>query len=346
MFQLLIICSLSCILSAHSAVRTNSNEVTDFYDKNLESKSDFFDNYHGENNRAVESIKAGSNHEMLEGYAERDSKAAHLSDIRAVELEGQGRHARNSEEYSFYDENELEPNWSKAGNRMHKEDADELASATARLFTDLMDKLRELGLTDCKSVKGDKVKEPIYMIDIKREPQRNTEYDQFFCEELKNRYSCSDTLKLRCSRRGIKWGPWQNKVITFDGHFIYHNAKNWGYAQKWKRCRWGWHITPYHPPRYGKRSGGVQVDSSLTPDQIILSARQFIANQIGAKLEQVGVVTFPSSGGAGRGYGATHAIGERWRIVFDKYDFGYQFREGNPICTKWVEDWTETCRLR
>lgn len=345
MFKLILLSSLFLTLNAYPAVRTNVNEVTDFYDRNLESKDDFFDNYHGANQRAIDAIKSGSSHEMIEGHKERESKAAHLSDIRAVELEGQGRHARASKEYRFYDENELEPNWSKAGNKMHKEDADEIAGATAHLFTDLMDKLRELGLADCKSVKGERVKEPIYMIDIKREQQRNTEYDQHFCEEPKNRYSCSDSLKLRCSKRGIKWGPWQNKVITFDGHFIYHNAKNWGYARKWKRCRWGWHITPYHPrPRlFGS---AVQVDSPLTPDQIILSARQFIARQIGARIEQIGNVTFPNYGGAGRGYGATHATGERWRIVFDKYDFGYQFREGNPICTKWAEDWTETCRLR
>lgn len=317
----LYLCYLLLSMSADAAVRTNVNALTDFYEKNIEAKERFFGKFHDENNRAVESIKSGSNHEMLEGYETRENMAASLRDIRAVELEGLGRHASSSEEYRFYDENELEPNWSKAGNRMHKEDAEEIALATSNLFADLMDKLRELGLVDCKSKKGPKVKEPVYMIEVKREEQSNTEYDQFFCEELKNSYSCNDTLKLRCSEQGMKWGPWQYKEIDIPGNIVYHGAKHLGYAVHWKKKRNGWHLSD--------NSAGWRV---------------FLANYLKIPLEQIhDTVSLPVGA---RGIGGTYPVYEDWRVVFDYYRFGYHFRTGALICTVWSEDWLESCRLR
>ena len=84
-------------------------------------------------------------------------------------------------------------------------------------------------------------------IDIKKEDQKNTEYDQLFCEEPRNQYSCNDSVSLSCKRIGIRYTNPEPRTIRFNGHTLHNNKMNWGFAVHWKTKRWGWHITPYHP---------------------------------------------------------------------------------------------------
>ena len=148
------------------------------------------------------------------------------------------RAKRASKEYQFYDENELEPDYTKPGNRLHKEDSNDIVSSTddtmSKIGSNFMAKLNSEGF-DCKTVKGSVVKEPTYYIEIKRENQKNTEYDQIFCEEPRNTYNCNDTATLNCARRGKRWNPWQYREIDIGGYEIYHQAKHLGYSIKWKR---------------------------------------------------------------------------------------------------------------
>ena len=206
-------------------------------------------------------------------------------------------------------------------NKIYKLDAEEIADATDKTIGDLVSKLKEFGV-DCKTVKGSVQKEPVYYIDIKREQQKNVEYDQFFCEEPRNTYNCNNTLTTRCIRRGKRWHAWQDKTVRIDGDTIYRNANYLGYSIKWKRKRHGWHL---------------RQDSA--------GWRQFLSSHLNIPIEQIHEqIHFPDGA---RGVGsATHPVYERWRIVFDQYEFKYKYREGYEVCEQWEDTWNERCTLQ
>ena len=81
-----------------------------------------------------------------------------------------------------------------------------------KLGKDLQAKLSALGI-DCRQRKGSVQKDLTYHIEIKGTEHRNSEYERVFCEEPRNRYNCHDVLTVRCNKRGIQWGPWQDKTI-------------------------------------------------------------------------------------------------------------------------------------
>ena len=310
-----------CSSTAKAAPKTNINEVTSLFDDHIQGKDRLLNDLKGQMDSAVSGVKSKSGFEMIEGMSGAENKAAELSRIRATDLDNEGRRKRVSEEYRFYDENELEPDYTKPGNRLHKQDADDIARATGNVLGNLIAKLKDLNI-DCKTIKGPVQKEPVYYIDIKRENQRNTEYDQFFCQEPRNKYNCRDELKLRCERKGIKWNNWEQRSIKIDGDRIYREAQYLGYSIKWKKKRHGWHI---HQDSAGWRS--------------------FLSNYLNIPIEQIHeIITFPH-GARGVG-GSTHPVYERWRIVFDQYEFGYKYRDGYEVCEEWKEDWTERCILQ
>ena len=309
---------------AVSAIQTQINKVTDLFDKHIENKDTLLQSMKEQNENASERIKSGSGHEYIEGMGEAEGKARELNSIKESDLDNAGRQKRLSKEYRFYDENELEPDYTKPGNRMHKLDVGEIVEATERtmnrLGADLIDKLLSIGF-DCKTVKGAIHKEPTYYIEIQREERRNTEYDQFFCEEPRNQYSCIDSVSLKCVKRGMKWNPWQYREVQISGDTVYHGAKHLGHAIFWKKKRWGWHLN---------------FDSA--------GWRVFLSNHLGIPLERIHPqIHFPAGS---RGIGGTHPVYEQWRIVFDAYVFGYNYRDGHEICEQWSEDWTERCGLK
>lgn len=336
---LLIICGINVHIYAH--VRTNINEVTDLFDRNIEDKEGLFREMRGQNESAISLIGSKQAVGMIPGMDGVETEVSKLNSIKEIDFDSSGRSKRASEEFRFYDENELEPDYTKSGNRLHKRDADDIAAATGELMGDLMKKLKELNI-DCKTVKGPVVKEPTYYIDLKREEQRNTDYDQFFCEEPRNKYNCNDSVSLTCTRKGIGFGEWEARTIKFSGCMLHNEKMNWGWAVKWKNKRWGWHITPYHPRGFGD----YQVDSIWrnNPGAIIADARAYIAAKLGVSIEQIGGhVGFP---GSGRGIGNINGGFPRWRVVWDEYEFSYHFREAFDTCEEWKEDWTERCVLQ
>ena len=330
------------------AIQTQINKVTDLFDKHIEDKDALLQNMKQQNDNAMEQIKSRTHHDSIEGIDGAEGKANELNSIKETDLDDAGRQKRGSQEYQFYNENELEPDYTKPGNRMHKLDSDVIVTATEKTMrqigTDLMKRLIELGF-NCKTVKGAIHKDPTYYIDIKKEDQKNTEYDQLFCEEPRNQYSCNDSVSLSCKRIGIRYTNPEPRTIRFNGHTLHNNKMNWGFAVHWKTKRWGWHITPYHP---GKTIFGWpdQVDSCWrdNPAAIIADARAYIAATLGVSIEQIGEnVTFPASG---RGIGNITPVHCRWRVVWDEYEFGYTYREIYHVCEEWAEDWTERCMLK
>lgn len=168
---------------------------------------------------------------MIEGTKEKDQKERELNAISAYDLENAGRAARVSEEYRFYDENELEPDYTKPGNKLHKDDMDAIATSTSTLMGDLFAKLKEIDI-DCKTIKGPIQKDPVYYIDIKREAQKNTDFDQFFCEEPRNPYSCQDALSVQCKDQGFVPAGLRNVTGNMTHSISYNGVLTIGVNQE------------------------------------------------------------------------------------------------------------------
>jgi len=322
--SLIMIFQLVCI-DKSLAIQTNVNEVTDLFDKHIENKDALFDNLKAQNNNAINEINSKNGVNSIEGINQAEAKSAELKNIKETDLNNAGRGKRASEEYRFYDESELEPDYTKPGNSEHKLDSDEIIALTDKkmheIGIDFMAKLKEEGF-DCKTVKGSVVKEPVYYIETKKENQKNTEYDQIFCEEPRNTYNCNDTATLRCARRGKRWNSWQYREIDIGGYEIYHQANHLGYSIKWKRKRHGWHIV---------------LDSARW--------RAYLSQRLNIPLEQIHEQIHFPAGARGVG-GADNPVGERWRIVFDAYRFGYNYRDGYEVCEEWIEEWNERCYIK
>ena len=157
-----IIVLLAFTLSCNSpvlAVKTNVNEVNDLFDRHIENKDGLMRDLQEQREGAVRDIETGKGLQHIEGINEAEGKARELESIREVDLESSGRQKRASEEYRFYDDNELEPDYSKSGNIAHKQDCDEIVSQTGlsmkKLGSDFQTKLSAVGI-NCQKDKADK----------------------------------------------------------------------------------------------------------------------------------------------------------------------------------------------
>ena len=329
--------------------KTNVNEVNDLFDRHIENKSELMRNLQEQREEAVRDIETGKGLEYVEGINEAESKARELESIREVDLESSGRQKRASEEYRFYDENELEPDYSKPGNIAHKQDCDEIVSQTGlsmkKLGQDLQTKLSSLGI-DCRQSKGSTQKDLTYHIEINGTEHRNSEYEQVFCEEPRNRYNCQDVLTVRCHKRGIQWGPWQDKTIIIP----------------YQSIPWHWWIRSYFRPT------DTRVANSFNRFTINPVYHQeiaiYIASAIGVSLSQINVGTqditvthiwdtlYPgysqnvvSNTFRGGGIASGLSILSGLSVKASKVTFHYQYRSGSEICAEWVDEWDEVCGL-
>jgi len=187
--------------NAGAHVRTNVNEVTDLFESNIENKDQEFKDLQKNNDDALDNIRSETGFQFIQGMdKDVNGKISELNSIRDTDLDNAGRDKRYSDEYRFYDEGDFEPDYTKPGNRMHKEDAMTIAIGTRKKLDELLTELNKIGV-DCKTVKGPKQKEAQFFIDIHRAEQKNTEYDLFLCEEPRNQYQCDDSVALTCTRR-------------------------------------------------------------------------------------------------------------------------------------------------
>jgi len=351
MFSLVLLASCILIALANGEYRdpttmVNVNEQTDLFEKSVDDWSALKGELDKSKDNALSGVKASEGFEYLtdKNSEEVTQSAGSLSSIDATDL-----NARGSEELSK--SHLMQDIYVDFNRPLHKQsmvDAKKLARAQNKLMDNLLGKLKEIGV-DCKTVKGPMEKEPAYYLQIETTQHKDTVYNKTICEELRNSYNCTDSVALTCKRKGKGYGDWEDRVIRFNGHAIYAEKMNWGYAIKWKDSRWGWHISPYHPQR-GIFGWPDQVDSSWrdNPAAIIADARSYIAAKLQVSVEQIGEnVIFPSdNGGRGVEGGNITATGQRHRVVWDEYEFKYQFREAFDTCEEWTEDWTERCALK
>lgn len=155
-FLISLWCCSSLVLATG---KTNVNEVNDLFDRHIENKSELMRDLQEQQSGTVTQIQSGEGLQHIEGIGEAESTAKELGSIREVDLESSGRQKRASEEYSFYDKNELEPDYSKSGNIAHKQDCDEIVSQTGlsmkKLGSDFQTKLSAVGI-NCQKDKVDK----------------------------------------------------------------------------------------------------------------------------------------------------------------------------------------------
>lgn len=338
LMPIVIIASSGVEVNRH---QTNKNEITNFFDKEVEDRQgieQFLENSRKESEQGVVGKGAVQALEISEN--ELEGKTSELNSINTNSLESRGQEERAKEENNYYDQLEVDYNDHKIIN--HKKDIDKIADANERLMSRLIEGLRDLEI-DCKTVKGNVEIEPEYHLEIEKEHFKDVTYNQHICEELRNRYNCSDTLTLTCKVKGIQWGEWQDKEIHVPGAELINFGKEIFWIHRTApRCfeyKLSLHKAPY-----------TKENSNSAPDPYhVLSMREFLAAKHNATIDNI------STKMKGSWYGGIFSI-SGWNIggrglgskdySWNTYVINYQYREGNPACFDWQETWSEKCALK
>ncbi|WP_341758670.1 hypothetical protein [Candidatus Tisiphia endosymbiont of Ditula angustiorana] len=303
--------------------KTNINEVDPLFEKNI-------DNYQSWS-RQIEDSKAGFARGVensqglgdLVGHDKAESEADRLSSIEAGDLSNKGR--REAAKDPFY--NEIFVDYSRPGMMAHKQDAEMIANASGKMMDNLLGKLKDIGV-DCKTVKGNKEYDPQYFMELSRRDERakgDTIYDQYFCERLRNRYNCKDTLTVKCKRQGIKWEKSEPRTMTLSAGQLYNN--DWVYNDN---------VT------VSGKLDPVKVRHIKRSPDVMAEIRADIAKTINVDIEQIDPLLDIPKQGTGQFVEYVN-----WTNVkfWEKYIIGYRYREGTVTWFEWQEEWSETCGL-
>ncbi len=338
--MLLIAPLLAKATAENTVVRTNINPVNDFLDKEITDRQgleNLVENSKQQAQKGIESKQLIGDLSIVE--SELEGKASQLNAINANSLEAEGFNERNKEENRYY--NDFELDYSSAHLAEHKKDIDLIVDASSVLLAKLTDGLKELGI-DCKTVKGNKEIDPEYIIEVKKEQHKDTIYNKHICEELRNRYSCSDTLHLTCKKKGMEWGEWQDKEIHIPAADLFSFGKPiFWIDHTGKRC-FEYKLT------VGKTNFlGFDIPADA---EKVLWMREFLATKhAGSTIENI------SDQMSSSWYGGIFSI-DGWRYggrvvgykdhAWQTYLVKYQYRDGKPICVEWAEEWKEGCSLQ
>jgi hypothetical protein len=178
--------------------QTNVNPKTDLFEKEIEDYSTFRDHMGSLREQATQGIASPGNIELITDKTSDEIKAA-ASDLNGIKVND--LQVKGQEEVLRTDMMELHVDYTDPLIAGHQKDASRIAEASGVLLGKLTELFKEFGI-DCRTVKGNKVTQPEYYIDIKKEQVKDTVYTRTMCEELRNRYSCHDVLTTKCKRRG------------------------------------------------------------------------------------------------------------------------------------------------
>jgi hypothetical protein len=185
---------------ANLPVKTNKNKMTTEFEDHIADKKDLDVNI--EALRDIGTSAANSSPDFGNFLSTDDSGkvfsgASRLGNIDENSLESEGRKERYATDNAYFDD--FETDYTRPGAARHKKDAEDIVSATEIHIEKLTETLRKNGI-DCKEVKNKPdIKDPYY-IEIEKEEVGDTEYDQKFCEYLRNVYSCSNDLVVKCEQ--------------------------------------------------------------------------------------------------------------------------------------------------
>lgn len=322
--------------------KTRQNEVTDMFDKEIENKGSLEQMIEDSKTQAEQGI---SNKESLKTLNLKEneliSKTTELNSINANSLESAGQQERVKEENAYYDALEIDYTDPQIIN--HHKDMNKILSASDRLMGRLIEGLKELGI-DCKTVKGDKEIEPEMYLDIEKEQQKDTVYDQHICEELRNQYSCSDALTLKCTNKSS--GTFEARTIRFAYNEMPHH---------WWGALYG--TTPVFGV-YGRNRGiidflGNSTFKHLGGDKVKAELIDYIKIKTGAKdielpdqrvLVRMGQEVLYQLDEGGNN-GSLHGLW--WPAVDADSTIRFFYKVGQEEkCAAWSEEWSEQCTLK
>jgi hypothetical protein len=322
--------------------KTRLNEVTDMFDKEVEDKANLEQMIENSKTQAEQGIADKEVIKTLElKENELENKTTKLNSINANSLESEGQREKAKEEHAYYDA--LEVDYTDPQIINHHKDMDKILSASDRLMGRLIEGLKDLGV-DCKTVKGDKEIEPEMYLDIEKEQQRDTVYDQHICEEPRNQYSCSDVVTLKCTNKGS--GNFEARTIRFAYNEMPHH---------W----WGglYGTTPVFGIN-GRNRGfidflGSDTFKHLGSDNVKVEVTEYIKRKTGANdvalpdqriLIRMGLdvlYQLDESGNNGPWEGIM------WPPVDTDSTIRFFYRVSQEDkCISWSEEWVETCALK
>jgi hypothetical protein len=322
-------------------VRANVNEVTDFFDRNIQDKRDIEAEIQKSLQSAHEGILSSTSNAEVPNIDKANQESARLSSVPEYELDTAGMRARQSEQYSFYDENGFEIDRSQPLVLAHKRDMDEIAKETEVLFSNFAQALKKEGIeVDCKTALGKKEQEPEYYITQENEPKLDTVYDKFFCEQPHHTYSCNYVLTTVCAKPSMRWSPWQPKQIRVSGGELVNSGQQ---------------VFNIYKPRDKVFEYGLSLQNhyQIRAMKAFLLTKHPEAQVIASRHPEAGLDNI-SDDMSGWPEGGTFSI-DGWYYggrrlgskdyAFDTYVVNYQYRDGQPICLQWQDTWREQCRV-
>lgn len=335
-------------------IRTQVNQPTDLFDKSLGDTQSVKKKLDADIQAGINSLGNGNSGSTPQGMnlltelnaKDLENNSSKLNSIKANDLNIKGR-----EELVKTDSlSELYTDYNSPLNKRHLEDAKLISGAQDLLLGDLIGKLKELDV-DCKTVKGDKIHEPEYYLQINTSNHKDTIYNQTFCEELRGQYNCNDSVTIHCIKRVMQYQPWQNQELTYTGTEIHNEHEDWFEWVYWKSA--------------SRSSNKHKAELKYSAAD---SIRAHIAQKINVTLEQVELLHQnnppttldifgmmlgkDSSGGIGFERPGRGNIGlmewpqDRFRMYIS-YSIPYRTRpQGVEICEQWSEIWNERCVLK
>jgi len=327
--------------------KTNVNVQTDLFRKSVGDVEAFKSQVQEEEREAIEKLRSGVDHgvEFISGTGRKeiDENTSELSTIKADELNDRGR-------TKLLKEKLIEEIYVDESNPLmvaHRKDAERIAEGSKDLLESLLLSLKERLGVDCYTVKGNKEIEPEHRIALKEEQIKETIYDQTMCEEPRNKYNCRDILSMRCSKRGIRWGLWQNRQIVISGSELFRSGKTVFWVDHTGRSCFEYKLS-VGPRTIG---GFFSAPRTIPPNSyhVALMREFLVTKHPGSTLDNISTeMSSWWSGGLfsvdGWYYGGRR-LGHKdygWR----SYTVNYQYRDGYPICEQWTEDWSETCIIQ
>ena len=190
----------SCYSTAKEEIRTNQNNQTDLFAKEIDNKQELEQSLKHAKEQAGKGIAEQEGLKSLNvTQDEVNNKTTELNSINAYDLESAGRSQRAKEENHYYEL--LEVDHSAPGMIKHKQDMEQIANASGKLIAKLTQGLKEIGV-NCKKTKGNKEVEPQYVIDTEQELSSDITYTKVICEQPRNAYDCTQSLNVSCGQMG------------------------------------------------------------------------------------------------------------------------------------------------
>lgn len=303
--------------------KTQINEKTDLFDKSVDNWSGFQAELEVGRFKPEKGSEAHLDFMDDGGMGAARSQGDSLSSIKASELDDKGRRELAEFRSSFGDEGDIYVDYSRALNKQLYEDAESIADGQDELLGALIGELKKVGV-DCKTIKGPKVVEPEYYLQIKKEQYKDAVYNQTMCEELRGRYNCTDSMSITCLQRG--WShPWDpdTKEIKFTYGEI--RARGWLGDEYWySEEEWfGKKLNFYKQKFFGSHE----------------SVKKEIVTRLGVKDGNVEMVRINRDGN-----GWLNDLGSR-HYSWNDFSAFYRYRPGEVVCDKWSEErWDESCQ--